>query len=139
MKLSLSNLKNTLLIAAIALVSFAPANASDLDKALVKVPFPFTANHVAMPAGQYWVLSSDTSLALLDAKTRKAQAILLVRHETGGAIETQGRLTFRSSGGLWVLTDVQFAGSAVHDRMQVQPKQRKIETNRTPAVEIAMK
>ena len=67
-------LSNAVLVAALALVSFTAANASYQDKASVKVPFPFTTNHIAVPAGRYWVLCTDTSLTLLDATTRQTQA-----------------------------------------------------------------
>jgi hypothetical protein len=134
-----STFKSIVFATALVLSSFASANASDQDKALVKIPFPFTANHIALPAGQYWVLSSDTSISLLDAKTRKTQAILLVRHETGDAIETRGQLTFTRGVGRYVLTDVRFAGSQVHSCLQQRPKLRETPTDAMPTIQIAMK
>lgn len=137
---SLSTLKNTILIAAFALLPMAAVNASAQGKAYVNVPFAFMANHQVVPAGYYQVLSSESTLTLINANSRKVQAILLVRHEAGEAIETQGRLRFDVSGSHHVLTEVQFAGSSVHSELLAQPKQERIVARSAdPAIQIAMK
>ena len=137
---SLSTLKNTILIAALALSPLAALNASAQSKALVNVPFAFMANHQVIPAGYYQVLSSDSTLTLINAGNGKVQATLLVRHEVGDAIETQGRLRFKVSGSHHVLTEVQFAGSSVHSELLAQPKPEHIVArNADPVIQVAMK
>jgi hypothetical protein len=136
---SLSTLKNTILIAAFALLPFA-VTASAQTKARVNVPFAFVANHQLVPAGYYEVLSSDSTLTLINANTRKAQVVLVVRHEAGDAIETQGRLRFQVSGTHLVLIEVQFAGSSIHSELLARPKQERIVARNTaPAIQVAMK
>ncbi|HEY2471719.1 MAG TPA: hypothetical protein VGI45_28295 [Terracidiphilus sp.] len=137
---SLSTMKNMILIATFALVSFTAVTASAQNKATVYVPFAFVANHQTLPAGHYEVLSSVTSLTLIDANTGKAQALFLVRHEAGDAIETRGRLRFQMSGSRHVLVEVQFAGSSTHSRLLGQPKQeRQVARSGEPTIEVAMK
>jgi hypothetical protein len=137
---SLSTLKNTILIASLALLPFAAINASAQNKAIVNVPFTFIANHQVIPAGQYQVLSNDTSLTLIDANSRKAKAFLLVRPEYADAIESQGRLRFYVSGSRHVLVEAQFAGSSTHRRLLAQPKQeRRVARSEEPMIEVAMK
>ena len=138
----ISTLKNKLLIATLALLPFAAANASAQNKAIVNVLFAFVANHHAMPAGKYEVLSSDNSLTFIDTNTRRAQAVLLTTHETGDAIETRGRLRFLVTGSRYVLIEARFAGSSTHSELLARPKlersiARGAETGTT--VEVAMK
>jgi hypothetical protein len=115
-------------------------NASAQNKASVNVPFTFMANHQVVPAGHYQVLASETSLTLIDASTGRTQALLLVRHESGDAIETQGRLTFKVSGTHRVLVEAQFAGSSTHSRLLAQPKEeRTVARIAEPSIEVAMK
>jgi hypothetical protein len=137
-----ASLKSMILIATFALLPLAAVNASAQNSAHVNVPFSFVANHHVVPAGYYQVISSDTTLTLIDANSGKARAMLLVRHEYGDAIETQGRLSFQMSGGRHILTEVQFAGSSTHSRLLAQPKQERVAASyseRTGAtVELAM-
>jgi hypothetical protein len=135
-----STLKNMILIATFALLPLASVNASAQNKAYVNVPFDFVANHQLLPSGYYEMMSSDTSLTLINANTGKAQAILLVRHEAGDAIETRGRLRFQVSGHRRVLVEAQFAGSSVHSKLLGQPKrERVVARNAEPSIEVAMK
>jgi len=120
-----ASLKNMILIATFALLPMAAVNASAQNSAHVNVPFAFVANHQSVPAGYYQVLASDTSLTLIDTNTGKAQAILVVRHEAGPAIESKGMLTFKTSGGRHILTEAQFAGSSTHSELLAQPKQER--------------
>jgi hypothetical protein len=122
MTCSISTLKNKLLIATLALLPIAAANASAQNKAIVNVPFAFVANHHVMPAGRYEVLSSDTSLTFIDANTRRTQAVLLSRHEAGDVIETQGKLRFLVAGSRYVLIEARFAGSSTHSELLAKPK-----------------
>jgi hypothetical protein len=131
------------LVSLIAVLPFTARRASAQNTALVNVPFGFQANHAYLPAGYYKVLSSDNAVTFIDAKTRKAKAILVVRHEDGSAIETRGRLIFLARRNHRVLKEVQFAGSSVHSELIVRPeKVREVAgvpqpTNTT--IEIAMK
>jgi hypothetical protein len=137
---SLTTLKNTILIAAFAILPLAAVNASAQSEAHVNVPFAFMANHRVVPAGKYKVLSSDSTLTLIDDNSGKLQAILLVRHEAGEAIETQGRLRFQVSGIHYVLIEAQFAGSSIHSELLARPKQERIVARRPePTIQVAMK
>lgn len=137
---SLPTLKSVFLIGALALVVFAARDSSAQNKSHVNVPFAFTANHHPVPAGYYEVLSSETSLTLINVNSRKAEAILLTRKESGDAIETQGRMHFFVSGNRHVLTPVQFAGSSMRSILLGQPKRERIVAlNGAPTIELAMK
>lgn len=137
---SLSTLKTMFLIGTFALVVSAARDASAQNQSHVKVPFAFTANHHQVPAGYYEVLSSETSLTLINVNSRKVEAILLTRKESGDAIETRGRMEFFVSGGRHVLTQVQFAGSSMHSLLLGQPKRERIVArNASPTIELAMK
>jgi hypothetical protein len=142
MTLHFALLKNMILTATVALLPVAAANASAQNSAHVNVPFGFEANHTYVPAGFYQVLSSDSTLILINENSRKAEAMLLVRHENGDAIETQGRLSFQLSGGRHILTEVQFAGSSTHSKLLAQPKrEHQVASNDSTdaTVELAMK
>jgi hypothetical protein len=140
---SLSTLKNMILIATFALLPLAAVNASAQNSAHVNVPFAFVANHNVVPAGYYQVISSETTLTLINANSGKALAMLLVRPENGDAIETQGRLSFQVSGSRHILTEAQFAGSSTHSKLLAQPKRERQVANNTnlsgATVEVAMK
>jgi hypothetical protein len=139
----ISTLKIMFLVSLVAVLPFTAHHASAQNTALVNVPFGFQANHVYLPAGYYEVLSSDNTVTFINAKTCKAQAILLVRHEDGSEIETRGRLIFLVRGHDHVLKEVQFAGSSTHSELPVRTeKVREVAgvlqpTNTT--IEIAMK
>ena len=85
-------------IATFALLPLAVVNASAQAKAHVDVPWGFVANHHYVPAGYYEVLPSDNTMTLIDAKTGRAAAILLVHCKAGSKIENRGRLEFYVSG-----------------------------------------
>lgn len=139
---SLSTLKNMILIATFALLPMAAVNASAQNAGQVNVPFGFVANHHYVPAGIYKVLPSENAVTLINADTRKAVAILLIRNETGNVIESRGRLEFYVSGGRHVLVEAQFAGSSMHSRLLGQPKrERQVASNVSTdaTVEVAMK
>lgn len=139
---SLSTLKNMILTASFALLPFAAVNASAQNAARVNVPFGFVANHHYVPAGIYSVLPSENAVTLINAETRKAVAVLLIRKEAGDVIESRGRMEFYVSGGRHVLVEVQFSGSSAHSRLLGQPKQeRQVASNVSTdaTVEVAMK
>jgi hypothetical protein len=139
---SLSTLKNIILTASFALLPFAAVNASAQNAAQVNVPFGFVANHQYVPAGIYKVLPSENAVTLINADTRQAVAILLIRKEAGDAIESRGRMEFYVSGSRHILVDVQFAGSSSHSILLGQPKrEREVASNDSTGakVELAMK
>jgi hypothetical protein len=137
---SLSTLKSMLLIGTCALVIFAARHASAQNRSHVNVPFAFTANHHQMPAGYYEVLASETSLTLLNVNSKEVRAILLIRRESGDAIETRGRMEFFVSGSHHVLTQVQFAETSMHSILLGQPKRERIVArNASATIELAMK
>ena len=70
----------------------------------MEVPFPFVANHVSLPTGHYKLISSDSSLILIDANTGRGQAILVIRREFSDS--SNARMTFVKSGTRLVLTQV---------------------------------
>ena len=132
----------SLLTVTAALLPMVAVNASAQNSAHVNVPFAFVANQQAVPAGNYQVLASNNSLTIINTNTGKPQAILVVRHEAGPAIESKGMLTFKMSGGRHILTEAQFAGSSTHSELLTQPKQeRRIASNTqsTSTAQLAMK
>jgi hypothetical protein len=139
----ISTLKTMFLATLIAVLPFTAHRASAQNTAHVNVPFAFQANHAYMPAGYYKVLSSDNAVTFIDAKTGKAQAILLVRHEDGTEIETRGRLIFLVRGHRRMLKEVQFAGSSTHSELPMRTeKVREVAGVLQPAdttIEVAMK
>jgi hypothetical protein len=140
---SFSTLKNVILTASFALLPFAAVNASAQNAARVNIPFGFMANHHYVPAGTYSVLPSENAVTLINADTRKAEAILLIRKEAGDVIESRGRLEFYVSGSRHVLVEAQFAGSSMHSKLLGQPKQERVAaSNSQPTgtmVELAMR
>ena len=139
---SLSTLKNTILISTFALLPFAAVHASAQNSSHVNIPFAFVASHTTLPAGHYRVISSESTLTLINQDSGKAVALLVTRDEAG-AIESRGRLEFYVSGSRHWLTEAQFAGMSLHKVLLAQPKrERAVAQNDDPArttIEIAMK
>lgn len=139
----ISTLKTMVLVSLIAVLPFTAHRASAQDTAHVNVPFAFQANHAYVPAGYYKVLSSENAVTFIDAKTGKAQAILLVRHEDGPAIETRGRLIFLARGNRRMLKEVQFAGSSLHSELAPPPEKTReiagLPQSTNTIIELAMK
>lgn len=110
----------------------------------VQIPFAFTANHQLVPMGYYKIQQlSDRFLAFIDANTGRTQSIVMVRPESGSAIETRGRLVFQSSGNRYYLRQVKMAGTSVRSELIMQYSfEQDTAKNQTPVlstVEIAMK
>jgi len=120
------NLKNTIMIAALALLPFAAVHASAQKNAQVNIPFAFQANHTNLPAGHYRVVASESTLTLYNLETGRAQAVLLTRDDAGHAIPERGRLEFYVSGNRHMLTNVQFAGSSKEIVLLRQPKEERV-------------
>ena len=138
---SVSTLKNIMTIATFALLPLAVVNVSAQAKAHVDVPWGFVANHHYVPAGYYEVLPSDNAMTLIDAKTGRAAAILLIRKEAGSKIENRGRLEFYVSGSRHMLVEAEFAGSSMHSILLGQPKPERTEarnSDQATTFEIAM-
>jgi hypothetical protein len=142
MNRKVSNMKNAIMIAALALLPFAAVHASAQKNAQVDIPFAFQANHTSLPAGHYRVIASESTMTFYNLETGRAQAMLLTRDDAGHAIPERGRLEFYVSGSRHMLTNVQFAGSSKEIVLLRQPKkERVVAQNPNPAgetVEIAM-
>ena len=137
---TLSTLKSMLLIGTLAPVVLAAQDASARNKSHVNVPFAFTANNHLVPAGYYEVLSSETSLTLINMNSKKVAAILRTRKESGDAIETRGRMEFFVNGSRHVLTQVQFAGSSMRSILVDQPRrERTVPLNGVPKIQLFMR
>jgi hypothetical protein len=140
----LSTLATMLLIVVVFGLLSTATPAAAQTSASVRIPFAFTANHQQVPAGSYKVeLLSDRFLALIDVKTGKTQTIVMVRPESGPAIETNSRLVFMTTGDRYYLREVKLAGSSLRSELIMQYKfEKDIARNQLPAastVEIAMK
>jgi len=108
---------------ATGLLCAAPA-ASAQNTASVTIPFGFTANNHHLAAGSYKVQVSDRFLTLYNVKTSRTE-ILMVRPESGRAIESQSRLTFRSNGGHYYLAQLWMAGSSTHSELVARPSRNR--------------
>lgn len=132
----ISNLKNASMIVAFALLPFAAVDASAQKSARVNIPFAFQANHTNLPAGNYRVIASDSTLTFVNADTGRVQALLLTRDEAGYKSASRGQLGFYVSGNRHMLTNVQFAGSSKEVVLLRQPqKERNVARNSQPANE----
>jgi hypothetical protein len=120
-----SNLKNAMMIAVLALLPFAAVHASAQTGARVNIPFAFQANHVNLPAGYYRVIASESTLTFIDQETGRVQAMLLIRDDNGAVAPDRGRLEFYVSGSRHMLTNVQFAGSTKELVLLRQPQKEK--------------
>jgi hypothetical protein len=123
-------------------ISMASTAASAQTGASVTIPFAFSADHQNVAAGSYKVqLLSDRYLSLRNTGTNQTQ-VLMVRPESGRAIQTRGRLVFHRQGTRRYLAQVWFAGSSLHTEMAVQPKPERVLKTRQAAtsstIELAM-
>jgi hypothetical protein len=129
-------------VEAFALLPLAAVSTSAQEIAHVNLPFAFVADHVALPAGRYEVLASDSSLTFINLDTCRAQAMLMARKEPGDRIAAGSALEFYVIGNRHVLTEVQFAGSSYRSELLSQPKREHLTAGNTKhngdAIEIAM-
>jgi hypothetical protein len=137
-----ANLSNLILNLSLATgMLCAGANAS-AQTASVTIPFAFSADNQYVAAGTYKVeLLSDRFLSLRNTATNHTQ-VLMVRPESGQAIETRGRLTFQQEGSQKYLTQVWIAGTSVRSEMAVQHKQENTRAKNNTAsstIELALK
>lgn len=120
-------------------------------KALVRVPFAFTANHQTFPAGEYKLeLLSDRVLSFTNNNTGKHCALIMVRPEPVPYIESRGAIRFlrsedRSgdrSKDRHYLAEIRFAGSSTHSmpitRHSLERELAQLHQASTP-IEIAMR
>jgi hypothetical protein len=138
----IANLSNLLFSFSLAAgLLCAGVSASAQSTATVHIPFAFSANHQNLAAGSYKVeLLSDRYLSLRNIATNQTK-VLMVRPETGLAIETRGRMVFQQDGSRKYLAQVWIAGTSLHSEMVVQHKRDSETANRmtAPAVELALK
>jgi len=111
--------------------------------ASVTVPFSFSAGNQYVPAGSYKVeLLSDRYPSLRNTATNQTH-VVMVRPETGLAIETRGRLVFQHEGSRKYLAQVWIAGTSLHSEVTVQHKREsesaKSQATPPPTVELALK
>jgi hypothetical protein len=120
----------------------AGANASAQTTASVTIPFAFSADKQLLPAGSYKVqLLSDRFLSLRNVVTNQTR-VLIVRPETGSAIETRGRLVFQLEGSRRYLAQVWIAGTSSHSELVIQhkPERERAKSNTAPStIEFALK
>ncbi|MDE3188833.1 MAG: hypothetical protein KGM96_15070 [Acidobacteriota bacterium] len=138
------SITHMLLIALVAGLICSAAAASAQNSARVYIPFAFTANHQAMPAGYYQVqLLSDSFLALADRASGRIKTTLMVHTADAYNRISRSSLVFHVSGTRYVLTDVRFAGTNMESQLAVQPKpERELTKNSQPSastIEVAMK
>ena len=77
----------------------------------VKVPYPFTASGVSMPAGTYHVLQMQPSGVMLLRAPDGRSVMFMSRPGGSSGGEIAAGLTFRNVGGKMVLADVNDTGS----------------------------
>lgn len=100
-------------LAAIPLLASPIASAQ--TKAMVRIPFAFTANHQNLPPGYYKLeLLSDRFLCFTDNLTGKHQGVIMVQPNSAGYIESRGSLRFLVSDYRHYLMEIRFAGSSIH-------------------------
>jgi hypothetical protein len=97
-------------------------SASAQNNIPVAIPFAFVANHQLMPAGEYNVrLLTPRLMSLADGRTGATKALLLIRPDSDGKVETRGRLIFLHSETGHYLKQVRIAGSRFHSELVVHP------------------
>lgn len=143
MTLSFANLTKSILSLSLASgLLCAAANASAQTTASVTIPFAFSADNQVVQAGHYNLeLLSDRYLSLRNTSTNQTQ-VLMVRPESGAAIETRGRLIFHQDGSKKYLAQVWISGTSMHSELAVQHKQERTMARRAgvaSTTQIAMK
>jgi hypothetical protein len=107
------------------------------------VRFAFSANNQDVPAGSYDIQRvSSCILSLHNVKTGKSQ-FLMVRPESGPAIETRGRLVFQRYERHVYLRQVWSPGTSMHSELVVRPTLEESLAKQIPpggsSVEVALK
>lgn len=144
MSRQLQTLTRLLLIAVVAgFVGLATA-ASAQNRAHVKIPFAFTANHQQVPAGDYKVqLLSERQLALVNPATGAYVTTFMVRTTSAYQPILQSCLVFHAIGQRYWLTQVRFADSGMQSDLAAQPQpERQVARDSLAApstIELAMK
>lgn len=118
------------------------AASASAQRMSVTVPFAFTANHQALPAGFYEVqMLSNRHVALRNTVTEEIQLFMVHPVEGQNPEETPGRLVFVRVGQQFHLNQVWVAGKSTHSDMVVQHKaDRELAKGLTPTgptVEVA--
>jgi len=135
---------NRLLSLAVAAASLlAGTYMSAQTKAIVRVPFTFTANHQTFPPGEYKLeLLSDRFLCFTNNGTGKHQGVIMVQPNPVAFIESRGSLRFVVSDYRHYLMEVRFAGSSMHSAPVIQSslsRELAKQNNAGTPVEIAMR
>jgi len=119
-------------------ILIAPA-ASAETASRVTIPFAFSANDQAFPAGRYEViLQSENFLLLVNCETGK-MANLMVRTSDADQSIANGSLLFQSVRHGLQLTQVRFAYANLESELAKQPKLEREPGRNSGSTEIAMK
>ena len=87
----------------------------------VDVPFAFSANRIALPAGAYTVQASEHFLKFTNTATDKT-SVVIIRRDDGTANHGPSRLTFHRVNGQTYLSQVWTEGTALHSELLSHPK-----------------
>jgi hypothetical protein len=116
--------------------------ASAQDSQSVNIPFAFRRTTTTWDRATIRCSSSDRFPYLRNANTARSD-IMMARPESGGAIETRGRLVFHRAARRIYLTQVWVAGTSMHSEVVGRPKPVAELTKRVEpagsAVELALK
>lgn len=129
----ISTIKNSILIATLALLPLAAVEASAQKKVItVDVPFAFVANHTSLPAGHYQVIGDGSFLTFSNADTGEFQAVVMSMAQPDYRLQGNSKLKFYVSGNRHLLTEVEFGGSGISNRLMRQPKPERVVAGNTP-------
>ena len=145
-----SNVYGALMILALAMVvgvaPMAEAQAQAQARARASVPFEFSLDQTAMPAGIYEISSlSDKVLAVRNLETRDARLVLASMHVQGSQAAgiPPAKLVFRKHGDQYFLAEIWYGqndtGIAFSESKQEKELQWARDTHQPELVVIAMK
>ncbi|MBB5059527.1 hypothetical protein HDF16_004253 [Granulicella aggregans] len=108
-------------LATVAVAGTPTAFAESESLMTVTVPFSFTANNTAFPAGTYSLRASEHYLRLTNASNGKT-SVVITRYDDGTANRGTARLTFHQHSGQTYLAQVWTNGSNLHSELLSHPK-----------------
>lgn len=103
------NLKNLFLTAALSTLGLTAADAARIT---ARVPFPFEAKGVAMPAGTYEIARSDRGGSLTVRNRTTGKAVYSVVRPAGRTRAEGSWMAFQKYGDRYFLTEVKSAGDS---------------------------
>lgn len=104
------------------------ANAQDLHRVVVNVPFDFVAGAKQMPAGRYTVsrVRSDAETALI-IRSEDGRVSAVVLTNRGGANPSTAAFVFRQHGDRYFLAEVSVPGTASVRKLPKSGTERRLE------------